>query len=106
VTGRAAVTEFWANALVAGIASAVLTTEEVSYAGGDTATEIGSAVLSAKDGSVVDEGKYIVLWKQEDGTWRLHRDIWNSNRAPATPSESEPPAADAVDAGAEPPPPR
>ena len=108
VTGRAAVTEFWASALTAGIASAVLTTEEVSYAGGETATEIGSVVLSAKDGSVVDEGKYIVLWKQEDGAWRLHRDIWNSNQAPApaTPSESEPPAADAVDAGAEPPPSR
>jgi len=103
-TGRAAVTEFWASALTAGIASAVLTTEEVFYAGGDTATEIGSAVLSAKDGSVVDEGKYIVLWKQEDGAWRLHRDIWNSNRAPApaTPSESEPSATDAVEAGSEP----
>jgi uncharacterized protein (TIGR02246 family) len=104
-TGRAAVMEFWAGALTAGIASAVLTTEEISYAGGDTATEIGSAVLSAKDGSVVEEGKYIVLWKQEDGAWRLHRDIWNSNRAaaPAT-TESEPPAADAVEASSEPPP--
>jgi ketosteroid isomerase-like protein len=107
VTGRAAVSEFWANALTADIASAVLTTEEVFYAGGDTATEIGSAVLSAKDGSVVDEGKYIVVWKQEGGAWRLHRDIWNSNRAPAPAAspESEPPAADAVDAGTEPPPP-
>jgi uncharacterized protein (TIGR02246 family) len=83
VTGRAAVTEFWGAALASGVANAVLTTEEVAYAGGDTATEVGSAVLSAKDGSVVDEGKYVVLWKQEAGAWRLHRDIWNSNRAPA-----------------------
>jgi uncharacterized protein (TIGR02246 family) len=105
VTGRAAVTEFWTSALTAGISSAVLTTEEVFYAGGDTATEIGSAVLSAKDGSVVDEGKYIVLWKQEDGAWRLHRDIWNSNRAaaPATPPASEPAATDAGEPAAVPP---
>jgi uncharacterized protein (TIGR02246 family) len=104
-TGRAAVTEFWASALTAGISSVVLTTEEVFYAGGDTATEIGSAVLSAKDGSVVDEGKYSVLWKQEDGAWRLHRDIWNSNRAaaPAPTPESPPAATDAGEPAAEPP---
>jgi uncharacterized protein (TIGR02246 family) len=83
VSGRAAVAEFWASAPSAGIASAVLTTEEVVYAQGDTATEIGSAVTSAKDGSVIDEGKYIVLWKRDEGAWRFHRDIWNSNRAPA-----------------------
>ena len=26
------------------------------------------------------EGKYIVIWKRDDdGAWRLHRDIWNMN---------------------------
>ncbi len=94
VTGRAAVAEFWAGALAGGVAGAVLTTEEVSYAGGDTATEVGSAALSAKDGSVVDEGKYVVLWKREGETWRLHRDIWNSNRAPAPAAAPESPAAE------------
>ncbi len=91
-TGRAAVTEFWGAALASGIAGAVLTTEEVDYAGGDTAAEVGSAVLTAKDGSVADEGKYVVLWKQEAGAWRMHRDIWNSNRAaaPAATPEAAP----------------
>ncbi len=82
-TGRAAVMEFWGGALAGGVAGAVLTTEEVAYAGGDTAAEVGSAVLTAKDGSVADEGKYVVLWRREAGAWRMHRDIWNSNRAPA-----------------------
>ena len=27
-----------------------------------------------------DNGKYVVIWKQEDGTWKLHIDIWNSNQ--------------------------
>ena len=103
-TGRAAVTEFWNGALAAGVASAVLTTEEVAYSGGDTATEVGSAVLSAKDGSVVDEGKYIVLWKREEGAWRLHRDIWNSNRAPPPPPEADAAAAAAAEALTEAPP--
>jgi uncharacterized protein (TIGR02246 family) len=97
VTGRAAIADFWGAALAGGLAGVVLTTEEVAYAGGDVATEIGSAVLSAKDGSVVDEGKYIVLWRRDGNTWRLQRDIWNSNRAlaPAAPSE---PATDAAPA--------
>jgi ketosteroid isomerase-like protein len=29
---------------------------------------------------VLDEGKYIVIWKHEDGQWKLHRDILNSSR--------------------------
>lgn len=82
-TGREAVMQFWGGALTGGVAGAVLTTEEVAYAGGDTAAEVGSAVLTAKDGSVADEGKYVVLWRRDAGAWRMHRDIWNSNRAPA-----------------------
>lgn len=90
VDGRAAIAAFWGSALAAGIAGATLTTDEVAYAGGDTATEVGRATLTAKDGSVADEAKYLVLWKQVDGAWQLHRDIWNSNSPPAPPA---PPAA-------------
>jgi uncharacterized protein (TIGR02246 family) len=94
VSGRAAITAFWGDAIGAGIGSAVLTTEEVTYTGGDTATEVGSVLLSAKDGSVADEAKYVVVWKQVDGAWRLHRDIWNSNRPPAQPPAQAEPAAE------------
>jgi ketosteroid isomerase-like protein len=27
----------------------------------------------------MDRGKYIVVWKDEGGKWKLHRDIWNSS---------------------------
>ncbi|HEY8121302.1 MAG TPA: DUF4440 domain-containing protein [Myxococcota bacterium] len=100
VSGRAALAQFWGGVLESGIASVVLTTEEVVYAGGDTASEVGSAVLSAADGSVADEGKYIVLWKQTPEGWRMYRDIWNSSRAPAPPADATP-AATAPDAAAE-----
>ena len=26
---------------------------------------------------MLDEGKYIVIWKREAGQWKLHRDILN-----------------------------
>jgi uncharacterized protein (TIGR02246 family) len=99
VSGREAVATFWGGALSEGVGSVVLTTEEVVYAGGDTATEIGSAVLGAKDGAPLDEAKYVVVWKQDGGAWHLHRDIWNSNRAPAPPAAAAP-AAPAGDAAA------
>ena len=31
----------------------------------------------------MDSGKFIVIWKQEGGQWKLHRDIWNSSMPPA-----------------------
>ncbi len=46
---------------------------------GDTAYEVGKYILHNKDGGVFDRGKYIVIWKQEGGQWKLHRDIWNSS---------------------------
>jgi ketosteroid isomerase-like protein len=32
-----------------------------------------------KDGKQIDKGKYIVLWKKEDGKWKLFRDCYNSD---------------------------
>ena len=41
--------------------------------------EEGTFVLADKDGKEVDHGKYIVLWKMEDGKWKLFRDIFNTD---------------------------
>jgi len=35
--------------------------------------------LFIKDGTEVDSGKAIVIWKKEDGEWKLFRDIINSD---------------------------
>jgi ketosteroid isomerase-like protein len=34
-------------------------------------------------GGSVDKGKFIALWKQEEGTWKLYREIWNTDMPPA-----------------------
>lgn len=41
-----------------------------------------------KDGKEIDKGKYIDLWKMEDGKWKLHRDIFNSDM-PCPPAPSK-----------------
>ena len=47
---------------------------------GDFAYEVGTYTLSGKrQGDHTDRGKYIVIWKNEDGQWKLHRDIFNTD---------------------------
>ncbi len=84
VEGRDAITKMWGGLLASGIRSLALTAVEVTGAG-DAAQEVGTYVLKTPDGTVADEGKYVVLWKKEGGRWRLHRDIWNSNAPAAKP---------------------
>ena len=31
----------------------------------------------------MEKGKYVNVWKKEDGTWKIYANIWNSNAAPA-----------------------
>jgi ketosteroid isomerase-like protein len=56
-----------------------LTAAEVE-AHGLVASEVGTFVVKVKDGTVVDRGKYVVVWKKVGGQWLLHRDIWNTSQ--------------------------
>lgn len=47
---------------------------------GNTAYEVGNYTLQGQNGMEIDKGKYLVVWKNVDGEWKLHRDIFNSNQ--------------------------
>ena len=78
VSGREAIKKFWAD-LVQSInaKSAVLASVDVMPAG-DGVVEIGRATLTIEPAAQV-EVKYVVYWRQEDGQWKWHVDIWNQN---------------------------
>jgi uncharacterized protein (TIGR02246 family) len=79
ITGREAIQTFWQGAMHMGITAAQLDTVEVE--GHDnTAYEVGKYTLQGAGGQVFDTGKYVVIWYQEAGQWKIHRDIWNSSR--------------------------
>ena len=80
VTGQAAIAAFWRGAMEMGIASAGLETVEIDDQG-DTVIEIGRYTLVASDGETLDRGKFLVVWKNIGGGWKLHRDIWNSSES-------------------------
>ncbi len=82
ISGREAIKGFWSDLIRSVNAkSAALASVDVMPAG-DGAVEIGRATLK-----IVPEGqaatdlevKYVVYWRQEDGRWKWHVDIWNLN---------------------------
>jgi uncharacterized protein (TIGR02246 family) len=78
VTGRQAIQAFWQGAMDMGIKAVKLEIVEVEDHG-DTAIAVGKYTLSGEAGQVLDTGKYIVISKQVDGQWMLHRDMFNSS---------------------------
>lgn len=79
VAGRAAIEKFWRAAMAGGIVGLELTTTEIESFG-DSIVELGKATVFGKGAEVLDQGKYVVLWKKVGGKWKLHRDCWNSSR--------------------------
>jgi uncharacterized protein (TIGR02246 family) len=77
--GRAAIADFWKAGFAANPPKSIqLETREVESAG-DLAVELGTVKLGFRDGST-QQARYLVVWKREGGSWRLHRDIWNPER--------------------------
>jgi ketosteroid isomerase-like protein len=81
VTGKPALQGFWQMLMDMGIKEIRLETGEVEQHG-EAAFEVSKFVLLGEGGAQIDSGKYIVIWKQEDGGWKLHRDIFNSSNPP------------------------
>lgn len=77
IVGRAAIQSAFSGVMKSGITKADLKTKGV-YGNEDLLAEQGVVTLYVQDKSVAEE-KYIVLWKKEDGKWKMFRDISNSN---------------------------
>jgi uncharacterized protein (TIGR02246 family) len=81
VRGNQAIGEFWKATRDSGVQSALLSTDDVGRSG-DLAYESGKVTLKIQPAGkepATAVAKYVVVWKREaDGSWKLHRDIWNS----------------------------
>ncbi len=76
--GRQAIQAAFQSFMDMGVKVMNLETLEVEGSG-DLAYEVGKYTLEVEGGQVVDQGKYIVVWKHEAGQWKLHRDIFNTS---------------------------
>ena len=82
ISGRASIKKFWADMIQSANAkSAVLESVDVVQTG-EGAVEIGKATLTLQPPGQAEmqaEVKYVLFWQQEDGVWKWHIDIWNTN---------------------------
>lgn len=77
ISGYENIVSFWQGVIDMGIKRAELDTVELDEQG-DTAIEVGMYTLLGVEDQLIDEGKYIVIWKKDENGWKYHRDMWSS----------------------------
>jgi uncharacterized protein (TIGR02246 family) len=86
VTGRDAIYELWKTIVGPGGSTVKIDIREVRESG-DLAYDTGFFTASASDGSTLNAGKWIVIWRRESGNaWKIHRDFmhWDIPHAATT----------------------
>ena len=78
VRGKEGIQATFAGFMAMGIKALVFDVIEVDQCA-EKAIEMSTYRLLGVDDQELDHGKYIVVWKREQGEWKLHRDIFNSS---------------------------
>lgn len=81
VTGAAALHEFTVEYLRAGVKEFREESTDC-YGSGDLLVDQGTYVVVYGPDDTVERGKYLNVWMQEEGTWRIHANIWNTSPPP------------------------
>jgi len=68
----------WGGAIRMGVKDIKLTTDDIT-GNGEIAGETGKYEMYGDNNKLLDKGKYVVIWKNENGEWKLYRDIWNTS---------------------------
>ena len=77
VNGKNAIA-VWGGAVRMGVKGFKLNTLDVTGSG-DVYTETGTFEMTGADNKMLDKGKYITVWKNDNGTWKISHDIWNTS---------------------------
>ncbi len=78
--GREAIEKFWQSALAGGMKSLTLTRRDLEGPV-DLRIETGTYAALGPNLSELGRGEYLLVWKREDGIWKIHRQYGHSNRA-------------------------
>ena len=77
ITGRSAIQDHWESGFKAGAKNLILNAGKIDRFG-DVAREVATYSFEFKDSKI--EGKYVGIWKPENGTWKLDTDVWNMDK--------------------------
>ena len=78
ISGRTAIQAFWQGCIDMGIYAMQRTPREVDCLT-NTVNEVGTYHFLDRHNHVLDIGKYVLIWKWQQGQWQIQRDIWTSN---------------------------
>ena len=84
--GHDAIRDVFGGMIEAGLTGSLATTEAMAAA--DLGYRVGTFILQAPEGSTVDRGKYIEVWRKAGDEWKMTADIWNSDLPAAAPAEA------------------
>src|SRR5687767_4867737 len=68
--------ELWRSLIDSGAKLSLATT--FADGRGDLAYEVGTYSITNLDGAK-DTGKFVLVWKRQNGVWKIAADIWNSD---------------------------
>jgi ketosteroid isomerase-like protein len=82
IKGRDSILTFWRGAMetaMSAVRELALDTVDAETSG-DLVVEVGTYKLLDESRQPAGDGKYMVVWKREQDTWRIYRDAWNGNQ--------------------------
>jgi ketosteroid isomerase-like protein len=85
VIGRAAISKLTADYIAFGVAEFSEETTDF-YGNEELLIDQGNYVMVYGKDKTTEKGKYLNVWKQEGGTWKIYSNVWNTN-APPTPAK-------------------
>src|SRR5262245_29416120 len=84
VTGRKAIEKFWQGGLSGGMIQGVaFAPADFTGEADGLLVETGALTTLDADGKPRDQRRYLLVWKREESDWRIHRDMVNTESAPA-----------------------
>jgi len=95
--GRGQIEKYMQNGFAQGPAKIALTTDDLTVKAG-TGVKRGTYVISAPDGTEIEKGKYLEIWKKDGEHWLMSVDIWNTDAPPPPPAPLAPDAPPPPDA--------
>jgi ketosteroid isomerase-like protein len=68
----------WGGAIRMGMKDIKITTQDL-VGGPEILAETGTYEMYGANNKLLDKGKYVVVWKRDNGGWKMYRDIGNSS---------------------------
>ena len=74
---------FWGSFIRMGVKDVKLIVDDIS-GNEDQIAETGKYEIYGAENKLLDKGKYVVVWKPVNGSWKMYRDIFNTSMPAAS----------------------